>query len=44
MANAGTQMTLVIQPDDFIKKLKAELQKVKFAHEYFVGSDNQDST
>ncbi|XP_038071113.1 uncharacterized protein LOC119740002 isoform X2 [Patiria miniata] len=39
MDNAGLQMALVIQPDDFIKRLNAELQKVKFAHEYFVGSN-----
>ncbi|XP_033632898.1 uncharacterized protein LOC117294549 [Asterias rubens] len=39
MASAGLEMTLTIQPDDFVKRLKAELQKVKFFHEYFVGSD-----
>ncbi|XP_022096624.1 uncharacterized protein LOC110982494 [Acanthaster planci] len=42
MDSAGLQMTLVIQPDDFIKKLNSELQKVRFAHEYFLGPDSQD--
>ncbi len=40
MASAGLELTLTIQPDDFIKRLKAELQKVKFYHEFFVGSDS----